>query len=109
MPEPVNILLIRIKAIGDVVLTLPAVAALRENYPSAKITFLTSQENTTLLEGFKDVDEVSPLARRALRSKNPCRFLSRFFSLLRRLRAGKFDLVVDFQSNGESAWLTRMT
>ncbi|MEI9865246.1 MAG: glycosyltransferase family 9 protein [Limisphaerales bacterium] len=109
MPAPVNILLIRIKAIGDVVLTLPAVAALRENYPSVKITFLTSQENTTLLQGFKDVDEVIPLERAALRSKNPCRVLSRFFSLLRRLRAGKFDLVVDFQSNGESAWLTRMT
>jgi ADP-heptose:LPS heptosyltransferase len=109
MPTPAKILLIRIKAIGDVVLTLPAVAALRENYPSARITFLTSQENTTLLRGFEDVAEVISLDRGALRSKNPWRAPAHFVSLLRRLRAGGFDLVVDFQGNGESAWLTRLT
>jgi ADP-heptose:LPS heptosyltransferase len=105
----VNILLIRIKAIGDVLLTLPAVAAIRENYPDAKITFLTSQENTTLLRGFSAVDEVIALDRAALRSCNPGRVLPQFFRLLHRLRAGRFDLVVDFQGNGETGWLTRIT
>jgi ADP-heptose:LPS heptosyltransferase len=109
MSAPVNILLIRVKAIGDVILTLPAVTAIRENYSDAKITFLTSQENITLLQGFSDVDEVISLDRASLRSKNPWRVLSHFFSLIRRLRAGKFDLVVDFQGNGETSWLTRFT
>jgi len=36
-----NILIIRLKAIGDVIQTLPAVHAVRENFPAAKITFLT--------------------------------------------------------------------
>ena len=34
-----NILLIRIKSIGDVAFTLPAVNAIRDNFSSAKITF----------------------------------------------------------------------
>jgi ADP-heptose:LPS heptosyltransferase len=106
---PANILLIRVKAIGDVILTLPAVAAIRENYPAAKITFLTSAENASLLRGFSEVDEVIALNRAALRSGNLLRIAQEFFELLRRLRAGKFDLVVDFQGNGETGWLTRFT
>ena len=104
-----HILLIRLKSIGDVVLTLPAVNAVRENFPSAKITYLTSRENAPLLSGFDEVDEVIPLDRAALRSGNPVRVLPEIFKLLRRLRAGKFSLAVDFQGYGETAWLTRFT
>src|SRR5450432_1676285 len=109
MPAPTNILLIRLKAIGDVLLTLPAVAAIRQNFPEAKITFFTSHENTSLLRGFSGVDEVIALDRAALRSGNPLRAAPNFFGMLRRLRAGKFDLVADFQGNGETGWLTRFT
>jgi len=102
-----NILLIRFKAIGDVVLTLPAVHAVRENFPAAHITFLTVRENAPLLQGFRDVDEVISLDRTAL--KNPLRAVPEFFRLLRRLRAGRFSIVVDFQGYGETAWLARFT
>ena len=102
-----NILLIRFKAIGDVVLTLPAVHAIRENFPDAHSVFFTVTENAPLLQGFLDVDEVVALDRAAL--KNPLRAAPEFFRLLRNLRAGKFSLVVDFQGYGETAWLTRLT
>jgi len=104
-----NILLIRLKAIGDVVLTLPAVHALRENFPAAKITFLTSKENVPLLAGFRDVNEVIALDRKLLRTGNPLTVVPELFRLLCRLRGGKFDLVVDFQGYGETAWLARLT
>lgn len=104
-----NILLIRFKAIGDVVLTLPAVHAVRENFPDARITFFTVAENAALLKGFGDVDEVVAVDRAALRSGNPLRMAPEFFGLLHRLRSGKFSLVVDFQGYGETAWLTRLT
>src|SRR5665213_548154 len=104
-----NILLIRLKSIGDVVLTLPAVNAVRDNFPAAKITFLTSKENAALLAGFREVNEILPLDRAALRSGNPLKVVPSLFALLRRLRAGKFDLVVDFQGFGETAWLSRLT
>ena len=104
-----NILLIRLKSIGDVVLTLPAVHVVRENFPAAKITFLTSRENAVLLEGFGEVDDVIMLDRAALRGPNPLRIAGEFFGLLHRLRARKFDLAVDFQGYGETAWLARIT
>ena len=104
-----NILLIRLKSIGDMVLTLPAVNVVRDHFPTARITFLASRENAALLAGFRAVNEVIPLDRAAFRSANPLRVVPQFFGLLRRLRAGKFDLVVDFQGFGETAWLTRFT
>jgi glycosyltransferase involved in cell wall biosynthesis len=104
-----NILLIRLKSIGDVIFTLPAVNVVRDNYPTAKITFLTSLENASLLAGFREVNEVIPLDRAAFRSGNPLKVVPQFWGLLRRLRAGKFDLVVDLQGYGETAWLTRLT
>ena len=109
MENPARILVIRLTAIGDVVLTLPAVSALRQNFPAAKISFLTTKENAALLQGFRDVDETITLDRAAFRSRNPWRIAKEFFRLLRRLRAGKFSLAVDLQGNGESAWLTRLT
>lgn len=104
-----NILLIRLKAIGDVVFTLPAVGALRKNFPAAKITFLTSKENAALLRGFREVNEVIALDRAAFRSGNPLKAVPEFFRLHRRLRAGKFSVVLDFQGFGETAWLARLT
>ena len=104
-----NILVIRLKAIGDVIFTLPAIGVLREHFPAAKITFLTSKENSSLLRGFREVSKVITLDRAALRSGNPLKIGAEFFGLLRRLRAGKFSLVVDFQGFGETAWLARFT
>lgn len=104
-----NILVIRLKAIGDVIFTLPAISALRENFPAAKITFLTSKENATLLRGFKDVKQVVALDRAALRSGNPLKMGREMLGLLRRLRKEKFTLIVDFQGFGETAWLARST
>jgi ADP-heptose:LPS heptosyltransferase len=104
-----KILLIRLKSIGDVVLTLPAVNIVRENFPSAKITFLTSKENVSLLAGFREVNEVIPLDRATLSSGNPLKIVPEFIGLIRRLRAGKFSLVIDMQGYGETAWITRLT
>ena len=104
-----NILLIRLKSIGDVVLTLPAVHAVRENFPTARITFLTSRENSELLRGFRGVDETIILDRNKLRSGNPLKTVGEFSRLVCQLRAGKFSLVLDFQGYGETAWLARLT
>jgi len=106
---PERILIIRLKSIGDVLLTLPAVHAVRENFPSARITFLTSKENAVLLQGFKDVDEILPLDRAGLRTGNPVKIVSEMVKLFQRLRTGKFSLVVDFQGYGETAWITYLT
>jgi len=103
MPAPENILFIRLKSIGDILFTLPAVNVVRENFPNSKITFLTSRENAPLLGGFRQVNDVIVIDRSRLR--NPFCAALELLRVLRRLRAGKFSLVVDFQGFGETAWL----
>ncbi|HTY86436.1 MAG TPA: glycosyltransferase family 9 protein [Candidatus Acidoferrum sp.] len=100
-----DILLIRLKSIGDIVFTLPAVHVIRENFPGAKISFLTSREHAPLLAGFREVDETLTVDRARFQSGNPAAILAETYSLLRRVRRGHFSLVVDFQGYGETAWL----
>ena len=104
-----NILLIRLKSMGDVLFTLPSVHLLRETFPRTRITFLVSAENAPLLEGFRDVDETIAVNRARFRGGNPVYIGTETFGLLRRLRRGKFSLVVDFQGYGETAWLARLS
>ena len=105
-----RVLVTRFKSIGDILFTLPAVHALRENYPDIKITFLTSKEFRPLVGCFRDVDEVLTIDRSMYRRGNILHIARETFSLLRLLRQKKFSLVVDFQGYGETAlitWLTR--
>jgi len=53
-----NILIIRPDAIGDVVLTLPAIHAIRKNFPAAKITVLARPYTRPILENHPDVDKI---------------------------------------------------
>jgi len=101
-----NILFIRLKSIGDILFTLPAVHAVRENFPDAKLHFLVSKEHAPLLRGFSEVDEIIPLDRAVFQSGNLPAICSSAFSLVRRLRREKFSLAIDFQGYGETAWLT---
>jgi ADP-heptose:LPS heptosyltransferase len=100
-----NILLIRFKSMGDILFTLPAVHAVRENFPSARLHFLVSREYAPLVCGFAGVDEIIPVDRAAFRSKNPLAVAGTGLGLLRALRHPGFSLAVDFQGYGETALL----
>jgi ADP-heptose:LPS heptosyltransferase len=104
-----NILLIRLKSIGDVLFTLPAVHAVRENFPDARLHFLVSKEHAALLRGFSDIDAVIPLDRRTYGSGNFPSACRATFQLLRSLREPKFSRVIDFQGYGETAFLSWWT
>src|SRR5271169_4953913 len=101
--EVKNILLIRLKSIGDVIFTLPAVWQVRESFPDAKIVFLTSRENAGLLRGFRAVDEIIEVDRGLYRQGNPWKILRATVGLIRRLRSENFSLAVDLQGYVETA------
>ncbi len=52
-----NILIVKLSAIGDVIHTLPAVAALRRLYPSADITWVVEEAAADLLVGHPDLGD----------------------------------------------------
>lgn len=72
-----RILLIRHDRLGDLILTLPALAALRETYPESRLGCMVAPELAPLAEMFEPVDDVlayrgvSRVDRRAVRDFEP--------------------------------------
>ena len=60
-----KILLLQLKRIGDLILTTPAIAALREHFPEADVTMVVSSECADLLPAISGVDRIL-MARRNL-------------------------------------------
>jgi ADP-heptose:LPS heptosyltransferase len=94
------VLVIRHRAAGDLLLTTPALRALKSALPAARIEVLASRGLGTLLEGNPDVSRVIEFDRRSLRSQA---------SLYLRLARGGYDAVLDLVSNPRSAWMTALT
>jgi ADP-heptose:LPS heptosyltransferase len=101
-----NILLVRLKSIGDIVLTLPAVRVVRENFPEARLHYLVSAEHAPIVRGFADVDEIIPLDRSVYHSKNPVAIGAATAKLLLHLRRQNFSLAIDFHGYGETELLS---
>jgi ADP-heptose:LPS heptosyltransferase len=101
-----NILIIRLKSIGDILFTLPAVHMVRQNFPDAKLHFMVSKEFVPLLRGFPEIDEVIGLDRSAFRSQSLLKTCPQLFRLVSGLREKRFSLVIDLQGYGETAWLS---
>lgn len=104
-----RILVIRFKAIGDVQFAMPAVQALRAQWPGAAVDFLTRQSMVPLVECFPGVRQVIGLDRGEVGWNRPFRTVKALLALVRRLRSARYDLVVDLHGLGESAWLGRLT
>ncbi len=104
-------LVVRLGAVGDVVRTLPAAAAIRSAYPDARFAWLVEPASASLLEGQAWIDEVRVFPRSelrgALRHGRIDRALAAGIDFLRELRAARYDLVVDFHAILKSAVLAR--
>ena len=85
--SPQRILIIKLSSLGDIVHTLPAVAALRKRFSSSHVSWLVKSQWASILEGNSDVDE--------LLSIDAC--WRTWARLIRDLRQRQFDLVLDFQ------------
>jgi len=53
-----NILIVRTDRIGELLLTVPIVRALRKKYPKVRITFLAHPESRDVVVGNSDIDEI---------------------------------------------------
>jgi predicted lipopolysaccharide heptosyltransferase III len=94
----VKILLLQLKRIGDLILTTPAIGALRNSFPDAHITLAVSKECAELLPAISHLDRTL-IARRNLRD------MASFSSVA----ATRFDYCIDFTRNDRSAFLTLLS
>jgi len=89
-----SLLVVRLGAMGDLIHTLPAAASLRQSFPGARLFWLVESRWMPLLAGNPFVDEAIELDRSSLGG---------IWRSLRRLRARRYDLAVDFQGLIKSA------
>jgi ADP-heptose:LPS heptosyltransferase len=100
---PRRALVTRLRRIGDAILSLPVLDAMRECFPECSIDFLAEEGPAQAALGHPAVDQVLVL-RPALRSLLPAPP-----SLLWKLRARGYDWVIDLYGNPRSALLAAWT
>lgn len=101
-----SILVIKPSSLGDIVHTLPAVAAIRAANPNAKITWVINPEWATLLRGNPDVAHLHLFPRGELRGTG---VTGNLLPWLKRTRALRPDAAIDFQGLLRSALIGRVS
>src|ERR1041384_1893199 len=105
-----KVLIVKLGSIGDIVHTLPALAALRAAQPHAEISWVVERRSAEILRDnplLNRLIEVDTKAlRRGLMSGETLRAPRQ---QLRRLRASAFDLALDFQGLLKSASIARLS
>ncbi|MFQ6036032.1 MAG: glycosyltransferase family 9 protein [Sedimentisphaerales bacterium] len=101
-----NILIIKPSSLGDIVLALPALSALRRSFPEAQISWLIRPEFAPLLQNHPHLSHIIPFDRKFLgRAWYYPKAFGALFSLIWRLRRSKFDAVFDLQGLFRTACL----
>ena len=96
-----QILLVRLREIGDVVFTTPAVRAVREHYPASHITYIVEPHAAPVVRANPNIDDVIVAPR-----QRGARGLAADIRLGRSLRARRFDLAIDFHGGPRAGLLT---
>jgi ADP-heptose:LPS heptosyltransferase len=87
-----KILIIRFSSIGDIVLTTPLIRCLKTRFPNTEVHYLTKKQNLSLLQSNPYLEKVWLYDRD-------------FRELIPRLRAERFDFIVDLHKNLRSGYV----
>ena len=89
---PQRILLIQLSAIGDTILAIPAIRAIRNRFPNARLAMVASSINLQYLENCPYIDQHIPCRLEEL-MKSPWKLIGFILAL----RGQEFDWVIDFE------------
>ncbi len=102
MPSVEKILVIKLGALGDIILSMDAFHAIRKNHPAARITLLTRAPFVSLAEKMPWFDEV-------IRDPNPKLLqVHKWLALRTTLRAGAYSRVYDLQGNDRTCFYFKL-
>src|SRR5436309_6443748 len=105
-----RILIVKLGSIGDVVHTLPALAAMRRGLPKAEISWAVEPGSSEILRDNPFLDRLIEIDTKALRrGLMSGETLRAPRQQLRLLRASAFDLALDFQGLLKSAMIARLS
>ncbi len=96
-----RVLIVRLRLIGDVVLTTPLLRALKRTYPAAQLTYLVEPPAAPVVRGNPHLTNVLlvPKGRGLARLRDD-------LSFARRLRRERFDVAIDLHGGPRAAWFT---
>jgi predicted lipopolysaccharide heptosyltransferase III len=95
-----NILVIKLRYIGDVLLATPVLRALKAKFPQARLTMAVNRGTEDVLRRNPDVDEIVPVERRGMIP---------YMQFLADMRRRRFDCVIDLTDGDRSAVLAWAT
>lgn len=105
-PDFKNILLIQLGDIGDVVLTTPAIRAIKQAYPDAHLSVLVKKPFGNMLAAEPEIHEVVEAEKfgGSLWHK-----VAEYFRFARRLRRAHYDLAIDLRTGDRGAIFSFLT
>lgn len=89
---PKSVLIIKFFGLGSVLLTAPALDALKKKFPSARIVYMSFSRNAQLLAELSAIDE-----RWIIETRSIFTFLQSFAAIVWRLVRTRIDVVIDFE------------
>jgi len=98
--DPIRILVLQTAFLGDIILTIPLILALKTVYPNSHLALLTTPAGREALQELPELDEIISYDK-----KKTEKGLAGFFRKARELRAKKFDLAVSPHRSFRSAFL----
>ena len=100
--NPRKILVIDFGQLGDVVMSLPALRAIRERFPDARVTAAVGKPGDEVVEMSGYVDAIISVDRVRLRDGFKPLSILRVFQITRDVRRRQFDFVIDLHSLSET-------
>jgi lipopolysaccharide heptosyltransferase II len=95
-----RVLVVRLRSIGDTVLTTPSLFALRRFLPAVQLDVLLEDWAAPVLDGFEQVNNVITLERKSTTSRARA---------ARQIRAARYDVVYNLHGGTTATLLTRAT
>ncbi|MCH4598150.1 lipopolysaccharide heptosyltransferase I [Helicobacter pylori] len=100
-----KIAIVRLSALGDIVVSAVFLAAIKECLPNAQIEWFVDERFGAILEHSPYIDKLHPIALKSvLTTFNPLKI----FKLFKSLRAYEYDIIIDMQGLVKSALITQM-
>ena len=97
VPAPRRILLLRLERIGDLLMALPGIAAVRHFAPDAEIDLVAGSWNAALAGAIPSVDRVIPLDAAWLAREGHGRGLPSLLRVAMAWRSRDYDLAINFE------------
>lgn len=98
----------KLGSIGDIIHTLPAVAAIRAAWPDAELSWVVERRSAEILGGNSTLDRLIEIDTHDLRGRGMASVMVDAVGQVRDLREFKFDAAIDFQGLWKSAAIAKL-